>query len=89
MYQVNLVSVFHTDNVPDEYRGFVNFQAEREGKELEGKERVAILVVENTESYIPVFVDDLEDIGELEERLERQHARMAPSTRNQILEIMD
>ena len=85
MYWVNLAGIYGMDAIPPEMRGFVDFQANVEGRDLTGKERVAVLVVENTESYIPVFIDYLESIEDLERRLEAQESRMTAKTKSDLL----
>ena len=88
MHWVELVQIFTVDAVPAEFRGFVDFQANVEGKELTGGERVAVLRVEGTGCYIPVFIDDLTDIESLERRLEAQEARMTVRTKEDVLRFM-
>lgn len=88
MYWVELVHVCKAADVPGEFTGFVRFQAEYEGRELTGEERVAILKVEGTACYIPVFLDDLRKIEDLEERLRAQEARMTSLTRREIIRYM-
>lgn len=75
-------------DVPAELTGFVKFQAEYEGRELTGEERVAILKVEGTACYIPVFLDGLLRIEDLEERLRAQEARMTSLTKREMLRYM-
>lgn len=88
MHRVDLVDIFRADQLPDEYRGFVNFQAALDEREVSSDERVAILVVENTACYIPVFLDGEETLQELEERLRDQEAEMAEDARESIMEAM-
>jgi hypothetical protein len=85
MHPVDLVGIFGVDAVPPELRGFVYFQANVEDRVLTGKEQVVILVVRDTESYITVFMDGLEGIGDLEVRLERQQASLSEDARAAML----
>lgn len=89
MHLVDLVGIFGVDALPPELKGFVYFQANVEGRVLTGKEQVAVLVVRNTESYTPVFMDTLDGIEDLEDRLERQEARLSEETRDALLWAID
>jgi len=71
--------------VPEHLRGFVDLQARIEGRELEGDEQVALLVVEGTSSYVAVFLD-AKGVFDLEARLSEQNAGIAPADLARILE---
>ena len=88
MHYVDLVGIFGVDAVPPELRGFVYFQANVQDRVLTGKEQVVILVVRNTESYIPVFMDSLERIDDLEARLERQDAVLSNEAKATMLKAI-
>lgn len=88
MHLVDLVGVYGVDAVPPELKGFVHFQANMESLELTGSERVALLVVQNTESHIVVFIDKVGDIGEIEARLEKQQSRLSEGARAALLQTM-
>ena len=89
MHLVDLVGIFGVDAVPPELKGFVFFQANLEGRELTGKEQVAVLVVRDTESYIPVFTETMEGLEDLDVRLERQEARLSEEARDALLRAID
>ncbi len=88
MYLVDLVGMFGVDAIPPELKGFVDFQAKLENRSLTGQEQVALLVVRNTESYIAVFMDDLEGLDELDARLLRQESKLSEETRTAMLQAI-
>lgn len=51
-----MVAVTKVANVTDELLPFVQFKAEKEGRKLSGSEPVAILQIEGTQSYHPIFL---------------------------------
>lgn len=81
MQLARLVSISKAEEIPEQIKGFVNFQASLEGHEVSQKERVAILVIEGTSCYVPVFLDRMKTIEELERRLAAQQAKMPEDTR--------
>jgi len=85
MHLVDLVGVYGVDAVPPELKGFVHFQANMEKLELTGSERVALLVVQNTESHIAVFIDKVGGIKEIEDRLGKQQSRLSEGARVGLL----
>ncbi len=82
MHRARLVSISKADEIPEHLRGFVNFQANLEGHDVSEKERVAMLVIDGTSCYVPVFLDRLKKIEELEKRLAEQQAEMPEDTRS-------
>lgn len=82
MHVARLVAVTEVRNVPPDIRPFVDFRAAMEEREVGEGEMVAILVIENTSSYIPVFLKDPVSLAELEERLAEQDAKLATDSRD-------
>ena len=71
-------------NVPPEIRPFVEFRAAIEERELEDDEKVALLVIETTSCYVPVFLKDPESMAELEKRLADQDAKLTADSRDAL-----
>jgi hypothetical protein len=88
MYKVDLVGIYGVDAVPPELKGFVHFQANLEKRELMGNERVALLVVQNTESHVTVFLEEIESIEEIDAKLERQEAKLSEEARSALLQVL-
>ncbi|MDH7508094.1 MAG: DUF749 family protein [Methanomassiliicoccales archaeon] len=84
MYRAHLVSITTAGSVPDNLKGFINFQAAYEGHDVNENEKVALLVIEGTASYVVIFLDRERSLEEIEDRLARQKAEMTSDTRNAI-----
>jgi len=82
LHLARLVSISKAEEIPEQLRGFVNFQANMEGHEVSEKEKVAMLVIEGTSCYVPVFLDRIKRIEELEQRLVEQQAQMPQDVRS-------
>lgn len=83
MYVVRLIGVMRVCEVPDEFLGFVEFQARLEQRFPADDELVALLIVEGTESIFPVFLKDL-DIDKLEDTLRRQETEIPPEVKREL-----
>ena len=81
MHITRLVAITEWKNVPSEMRPFVEFKAAVEERELDDKELVAILNVETTTCYIPVFLKDPHSMDEVEKDLANQDAKLTPDTK--------
>jgi hypothetical protein len=76
LYSAQLVGVYNYGEMPEELSGFVYFQAARENRKPRKGDKVAMLVIEGTTSYVVAFLDTLRSVDELERRLEEQEAKM-------------
>ena len=84
MHRANLVAITEVKNVPPDILPFVHFRAEVEGRSLDENEKVAILVIDTTTSYIPVFLKDPGSMSALEESLRAQDAQMTAEARTAL-----
>ena len=84
MHVARLLAITEVRNVPPEIRPFVDFRAAMEERELDEAEKVALLVIETTSCYIPVFLKDSESLAELEKRLADQDAKLATDSRDAL-----
>jgi hypothetical protein len=84
MHVARLLAVTEVRNVPPEIRPFVEFRAAMEERELDEAEKVALLVIETTSCYLPVFLKDPETLAELERRLADQDAKLAVDSRDAL-----
>lgn len=82
------MGVYPYGELPEELSGFVYFQAARERHKPRRGERVAVLVVEGTASYVVAFLGSLRSIGELEARLREQDAEMTPVSKASLEKVM-
>ncbi len=76
MHNANLVVITEVRNVPPDIRPFVSFRADVEERTITDDELVAILVIDTTTSYIPVFLKDPPSMKDLEETLAKQDAKL-------------
>ena len=84
MHVARLLAITEVRDVPPEIRPFVDFRAAMEERELDEAEKVALLVIETTSCYIPVFLKDSESLTELEKRLADQDAKLATDSRDAL-----
>ncbi|HIH02178.1 TPA: DUF749 family protein [Thermoplasmata archaeon] len=74
--------------MPPDIRPFVEFRAAVEEREVDEDEKVAILVIDTTSCYIPVFLKNPESLDELEARLAEQDAKLAADSRDALAQHM-
>ncbi len=88
MYKAQLVGVYLVKEIPDELRPFLNLQAAREKREPKASDKIAILQVEGTSSYIALFLDSIGPIPALEDRLRQQQVEMNNVTRKTMERLL-
>ena len=82
MYLARLVAITEVRNVPPDIRPFVEFKAAVEERALDENEKGAILNIDSTSCYIPVFLKDPVGLAEIEKELANQDAKMTSDTRD-------
>ena len=88
MHKAHLIGVYTLREMPEELTGFVNFQAKLEKHELRMDERIALLVIVGTSSYVPLFVDTISDLTAAEKKLREQDAEMDNVTKESLTRVM-
>jgi hypothetical protein len=88
LHTAHLIGVYTQRDMPEELKGFVTFQAKLERHELRMDERIAMLVIVGTTSYVPVFVETISDLAAVEKRLRDQEAEMDNVTRESLNRVM-
>ena len=88
MHKAHLIGVYTLRDMPEELTGFVNFQAKLEKHELRMDERIALLVIVGTSSYVPVFVETISDLTAAEKKLRDQDAEMDKVTGESLIRVM-
>lgn len=81
MHKANLVAITEVRNLPPDILPFVSFRADVEERELSQDELVAVLVIDTTTSYVPVFLKDPPSMKALEEMLAKQDAQLTGEAR--------
>jgi hypothetical protein len=84
-YPARLVIIAEHGEVPEEYIPFVRFRAALAGITPEAHEKVAILQVEGTGSYFPVFLARCNSIDDLERELREQDTVLTEETKRAIV----
>ena len=88
MHKAHLIGVYTLREMPEELTGFVNFQAKLERHELRMDERIALLVIVGTSSYVPLFVETISDLAAAEKKLREQEAEMDNVTKESLTRVM-
>lgn len=81
MHVARLVAITEVRNVPPDIRPFVEFKAAVEERKLDEKDMVAILNIDTTTCYVPVFLKDPGTMKDLENELAKQDATLAVDSR--------
>ena len=82
MHFARLVAITELRNVPPDIRPFVEFKAQVEERKVDPMDQVAILNIDTTTCYIPVFLKDPPSMAQLETDLERQDAKLTTDSRD-------
>lgn len=88
MHIAKLVAITEVKNVPPDIRPFVDFRADVEERKLDDSELVAILVIDTTTSYIPVFLKDPPTMEDLVNSLAAVDAEMTADTKAALAKHM-
>jgi len=88
LHKAHLIGVYTLRDMPEELTGFVNFQAKLEKHELRMDERIALLVIVGTSSYVPLFVETISDLTAAEKKLREQEAEMDNVTKESLTRVM-
>lgn len=84
-----LVDVKDITRIPKEFVPLVEFKAKLEKREIKGNEKVAILNIVSTSSYLPIFLDPGKRIEDIEEEVKTSHAILNHETKNILRNILE
>ncbi len=84
----SIADIKYVREMPEEYLPYVNFRAAFEGRVLQGDERVAILNVTTTTSYIALFLDADKSISDLELEVEESGAALNADSKIVLQKIL-
>ncbi len=85
----SIADIKYVREMPEEYLSYVNFRAAFEGRVLQGDERVAILNVSTTTSYIALFLDAGKTISDLELEVEESGAALNADSKIVLQKILE
>ncbi len=86
MHVARLIAITEVKNVPPDIRPFVEFKAAVEDRKLSDTEKVALLVIDTTTCYVPVFLKNPVTISQLEKDLAKQDAKLASDSKKVLSE---
>ena len=72
-----MVAITELRNLPPDIRPFVEFKAMVEDRKTDEKEVVAVLNIDTTTCYVPVFLKDPPTMDRLEKELAQQDAKLS------------
>jgi hypothetical protein len=87
-YIASIADIKYLKEMPEEYLPYVNFKAVQEGRTLIGDERIAILNVATTTSYIAIFLDKEKTIKEVEREVKDSSATLNADTKTILKELL-
>ena len=88
-YIAKLVTVTPYSQLSSEFRPFVDFRAQLEDFEVHADDEVAVLQIEGTQRFFPIFLERTVDITETEKELAKQDTKMNEETRAVILQHLN
>ncbi len=80
-----MVAITELRNLPPDIRPFVEFKAMVEDRETDEKEVVAVLNIDTTTCYVPVFLKDPPTMDRLEKELAQQDAKLSSDSKEALL----
>ena len=81
MHVARLVAITELRNLPPDIRPFVEFKAMVEDRKIDEKEIVAVLNIDTTTCYVPVFLKDPLTMDRLEKELAQQDAKLSSDSK--------
>jgi hypothetical protein len=84
MHVAKVLAITEVKNVPPDIRPFVEFKAAVEGRDITQDEKVAVLVIDTTTCYVPVFLKNPVSLDQLEKELAGQDAKLAADSRDAL-----
>ena len=88
VYIAKIVTVTEYKNITDNLRPFVEFQSNLDNVEVGESDLIALLQVENTDSYIPIFLKAKPTMKEIEDKLAKQETKLNTDAKNLLLQYL-
>ena len=89
VYIAKLVTVSKYKNITDNLKPFVAFHSNLEDLEISDDDKIAILQIEGTDSYFPVFLKTKPSIEEIEAKLAKQETKLNVDAKKLLLEYLN
>jgi hypothetical protein len=87
-YIARLVTVAAYKNITNELKPFVDFQSNLQNVEISDEDKIAILQIETTDSYYPIFLKTNPTMKQVEEQLAKQKTKLNVDARNALLQYI-
>lgn len=88
-YIAKLVTVSKFKNITDNLKPFVHFHSEMEKVDVSDNDKIAVLQIEGTESYFPIFLKAKPTIEQVEAKLAKQDTKLNAEARKLLLEYIE
>jgi hypothetical protein len=85
----SIADIKYLKDLPEEFIPYVTFKARQEGRVLSRDERVAILNVSTTTSYIAIFLDNGKSIADVEREVEESSAVLNADSKNILKDLLE
>lgn len=80
MFIATLEGIFKYGDLPEEYMPYVTFKANIDKKNVKPQDELAILKITGTDSYHVLFLDQYDDIMEIQKELKDVDAKINHTT---------
>lgn len=84
-YIAKLVTVSAFKNLTDKYKPFVYYHSSLEDIEVDDDDKIALLQIEGTESYFPIFLKTKPTIEQIEEKMSKLKTQLNSETKNLLI----
>lgn len=84
MHVARLVAITELRNLPPDIRPFAEFKAMVEDRDLDENEVVAVLNIDTTTCYVPVFLKDPPTMDRVEKELAQQDAKLSSDSKEAL-----
>ena len=88
-YMARLVTITRYENITDELRPFVDFQAAQKKIELKPDSKIVLLQVENIPSYHTIFLDSGISFDDIIQELRKQELELNEDTKKTIRQLLE
>ena len=77
------------ENITDKLKPFVHFHSGLDDIEVGEADQIAMLQIDGTESYFPIFLKTKPTIEEIEEKLAKQDTKLNAEARKLLLDYLE
>lgn len=88
-FVASIADIKYLKDMPEEFMPFVALKATLEKRELKDHDRIAILNVSTTTSYIPIFLDSEKTIEDVEKEVNEASAILNTDTKTVLKKILE